>query len=70
MKEVPLTSTALLGYTYDPDCQLLWIHFRTGQRYLYESVPQYVIDEFLNAPSQGQYFNAAIRGRYSYQVLS
>ena len=70
MNEFSLNSSALLGFTYDPERQLLWIHFRTGEVYLYEAVPGAIIHALVQAPSQGKYFNSAIRGHFSCRRLS
>jgi lysyl-tRNA synthetase class 2 len=69
MKEIPLNSSALLGYTYDPQRQWLWIRFRTGERYLYQMVPADVVEALIQASSQGQYFNSVIRPHFSFERL-
>jgi hypothetical protein len=51
MKEIPLNSSALLGCTYDPQRQLLWIRFRTGERYLYQMVPADAVEALVLASS-------------------
>ena len=70
MKEIPLNSSALSGCAYDPQRQWLWIHFKTGERYLYQTVPADVVKAFLMASSQGEYFNSVIRPHYSFERLS
>lgn len=70
MIEILLTSSALLGFRYDPDHQLLWIRFRAGDIYLYHIVPAETIEALVAAPSQGEYFNSAIRGRFKARRLS
>lgn len=70
MKEIPLNSSALFGCTYDPQRQLLWIRFRTGDRYLYQMVPPDVVEALVLASSQGQYFNSVIRSRFLFERLS
>ena len=70
MKEISLKSSALLGGAYDPQRQLLWIDFRTGERYLYQAVPADVVEALALASSQGQYFNSVIRPRFSFERLS
>jgi hypothetical protein len=62
MTEIPLHSSVLSGFRYDPGRRQLWLRFRTGDLYLYQKVPAPVIRALLEAPSQGQYFNSAIRG--------
>ena len=70
MNEFPLNSSALLGFTYDPERQLLRIRFRTGDIYLYDMVPAAIVDALMQAPSQGQYFNSSIRGHFTFNRLS
>ena len=70
MNEIALDSSALRAVSYDGEKQLLWIHFRRGDRYLYEAVPESVYYALLHAPSQGQYFNSAVRGHFRFQCLS
>lgn len=70
MNQFPLNSSALLGCTYDAKRQLLWIHFRNGDVYLYDMVPATIVHALVQAPSQGRYFNSAIRGRFSFTRLS
>ena len=70
MNETPLLSSVLTGFRYDPDLQQLWLRFRTGDIYLYQMVPPVVIQSLINAPSQGQYFNSAIRGCFPCTRLS
>lgn len=70
MIEVPSHSSVLSGLTYDPERQLLWVRFRTGDYYLYHMVPMTVVQELTQAQSQGQYFNLAIRENFTYSRLS
>ena len=43
---------------------VLEIQFVNGRYVSYIGVPEMVFWEFLQAPSKGRYFNAALRGRY------
>jgi KTSC domain len=70
MNEIPLHSSVLSGFRYDPDRQQLWLRFRAGDLYVYQMVPATVIQALIEAPSHGQYFNSAIRGRFSCRRLS
>jgi lysyl-tRNA synthetase class 2 len=70
MSEFFLNSSALLGFTYDAERRLLWIRFRTGEVYLYDMVPADIVDALMQAPSQGRYFNSAIRGNFAFRRLS
>jgi hypothetical protein len=70
MNEIPLNSSALLSCLYDSQSQFLWIRFRRGDHYLYREIPKAVVQELLEAPSQGQYFNSMIRPKFPAERLS
>lgn len=70
MSESVLRSSALAEYKYDLGRQQLWLRFRNGDLYIYETVPPRVIEGLLEAPSHGQYFNSAIRGQFPCRLLS
>jgi lysyl-tRNA synthetase, class II len=70
MNEIPLNSSVLAGLRYDPDHQQLWLRFQTQELYLYRMVPATVVQALIQAPSQGRYFNSAIRGRFEFHLLS
>ena len=67
MQRQQVDSENLSSLGYDTASQVLEIEFRNGHVYRYDGVPQDVVDELLQAPSKGQYFNSRIKGRYSYQ---
>jgi lysyl-tRNA synthetase, class II len=70
MNEFPLHSSVLSAFRYDPDHEDLWLRFRTGDLYLYRTVPATVAKALLEARSHGEYFNKAIRGRFPFLRLS
>jgi hypothetical protein len=70
MNEIALRSSVLAGFHYDPDQQQLRLRFRSGELYIYETVPAGVIQGLIDAPSHGTYFNSAIRGRFPCRLLS
>lgn len=70
MNDFPLHSSVLSGFRYDPEREELVLRFRTGDLYLYQMVPATVVKALLEAPSHGEYFNQAIRGRFSLLRLS
>ena len=57
-------SKAIARFAYDPDAQRLLIDFKTGGVYAYQDVPRAVFAGFRDAPSKGQFFQAAIRDRF------
>ena len=66
MQPINLHSSVLLECTYDPQRQLLWIRFRTGERYVYQMVPAHVVEALVQASSQGQNFNSVIHPQFSF----
>jgi hypothetical protein len=70
MSEIPLPSSFLAGFAYDPESQQLRLRFQTGERYVYGMVPAAVVHAFMEAPSHGEYFNLSIRKCFPYRRLS
>lgn len=67
MDTVRVESNTLAEVAYDAGRKLLEITFRTRHTYQYFEVPPPVVEQLLEAPSKGQYFNLAIRGKYRYE---
>ncbi len=57
-------STVIRGAWYLPDRQQLDLLFVSGRRYRYSNVPFAVARKFVEAPSKGRFYNAAIRNRF------
>jgi hypothetical protein len=53
------------AHAYNPASQEMIAHFKSGDIYRYEGVPQKVYDQFVNAESQGSFHYNNIRGRYT-----
>ena len=66
MPRVDLNSTSLHAVTYQDQCAVLELEFRSGAIYRYFSIPQQTFEELLRAESKGGYFNARIRNRFAY----
>lgn len=65
-KEVPVASSAVQSFDYDPKSQALNVKFVGGnKKYLYPNVPPEVVTEFMDAPSKGKYMNYVIGPQYS-----
>jgi hypothetical protein len=60
-------SSALRSVGYDGGQQTLVITFQSGSTYEYGGVPRKVYEELMRAPSKGTYFNAHVKGQYSYR---
>ena len=65
-----MPSTVIRHYSYDPDARELKITFVTGRRYVYDDVPQDVVDAFKAAFSRGTFFNQHIRDQYRYREIA
>jgi hypothetical protein len=66
MHTTAVVSTTLSTVAYDSIRNLLQLEFRSGVVYRYFGIPSAVHEALLAAPSKGNYFNRAIRGRYAY----
>jgi hypothetical protein len=62
-------SSAIERIYYSAKRRELFVAFTSGRVYVYFGVPQQEYDDFLSAPSLGQYFNFRIRDRYEYREL-
>lgn len=62
-------SSAIAYGDYDPGQRLLRVHIKQKaggvKRYLHGGVPPELWEEFLAAPSKGQFYNMAIRPLYA-----
>ena len=67
MKFEPAKSTMLLGVRYDEALFELEVIFRTGEKYRYKNVPQFVFEGLMNAESQGQYMRKYILDRFDFE---
>lgn len=59
-------SSAIQEILYDAKTKVLTVRFIKGHNYVYEydNVPPRVAKAFINAPSEGQFYNRYIKGRY------
>ena len=64
-----LDSSVFISAAYRPTQRLLYLRFRSGQRYRYFDVPLQEYRDFLAADSKGQYFSRNIRDRFRYEHL-
>lgn len=63
----PVDSTSIEAIGYDPGSRELHVRFlQSGRTYAYFDVDETVYEEFRQAPSIGQFFNANIKGVYDY----
>lgn len=64
MKMIPVESSNIQSIGWE-DMEL-YITFNSAITYVYYDVPEEVFEEMLDAPSQGKYFHANIKGKYDY----
>jgi hypothetical protein len=62
---IPVSSSCISAYDYDPTTMELEITFRSGRTYTYSGVTPDVAAGFAAASSKGSYFNEEIKGSYS-----
>lgn len=68
MPQAIFESSALSQTMYDDATQCLQVEFRDGTICKYSGVPSQVYAGLLQAESKGRFLNAAIRGRFPYDV--
>ena len=64
MERSAVSSSNLAEAGYDPDVEVLEVMFKHGGVYQYMNFPSFMYERFLQAPSQGKFFNAEIKGKY------
>ncbi len=62
-----VSSSAIKRIEYDAGLRKLLVIFLETGAYTYFDVPRPVYEQFLDAPSKGQFFNDKIRDRYPTQ---
>ncbi len=62
----PVSSSNVHEAAYDGEAQELWVSLNGGT-YIYEGVPNGVLDELLSADSAGGYLNTNIKPVYSFR---
>jgi hypothetical protein len=64
-----MPSSVIRSFEYHAAAERLDVTFQTGRRYAYRGVPPDVAGNLRQAPSKGEYFNAAIRDCFAYERL-
>lgn len=70
MEWQPLDSKMFLSAAYDPERQILYMRFRSGDVYRYLEFPDDQYQAFLNAESKGRHFLSHIRDCFRYERLA
>jgi lysyl-tRNA synthetase class 2 len=63
-------SSAIRFIRYSDRRRELYITFTGTGTYAYREVPRQVYDDFVKAPSKGQFFNEEIRDRYGFDRVA
>ncbi len=61
-----LKSSNIASADYSEETRALTITFRSGGVYIYADMPETKYAGLLAAPSPGRYFDAEIKGKYSF----
>ncbi|MEK7473447.1 MAG: KTSC domain-containing protein [Patescibacteria group bacterium] len=69
MYRTSVNSTNITSIGYDAPSSVLEVEFTSGEVYQYFNVPEYLYQQFVNAPSHGQFLNEHIRYQYRYQKV-
>ncbi len=62
-------STEIEWIGYEQKKKMLQVEFIAGGIYQYEDVPESLHQEFLNAPSHGQFFETQIKGQFAHRRI-
>ena len=62
---MPHSSSAILRIDYERGTRILRVTFRETGSYVYFDFPRALYEEFLDAPSKGEFFDERIRDRYA-----
>jgi hypothetical protein len=69
LERSPVNSTNVATAGYDAANMILEVEFQNGNIYQYFDVPETVYEQFVHAPSPGQFLNTNIKGVYRYSRL-
>ncbi len=69
MEREYVASSNVLSIGYDAAAQTLEVEFRNGSVYQYYNVPENIHEEFMRAPSKGQFINYQIKNAYPFSRI-
>lgn len=61
---VPMESSLIAGYHYDPPTNRLTVKFKNGDVWQYDDVPHERAEAFAGNASPGAFFGKKIKGQY------
>ena len=70
MTWLPLESKMFTSVAHDPDKQILYLRFQSGDVYRYFEFPDDNYLTFLSAESKGRFFLAHIRDHFRYERMA
>jgi len=62
-----MPSSVIRRFQYSEAERRLTIDFVSGRRYAYREVPRATAEDFRNAFSKGEFFNAQIKDRFAFE---
>jgi len=65
MEDVESSMIQSYAVVKESDVSTLYVKFKSGEIYSFESVPDKIILEFIGSESKGKYFSANIRNKYT-----
>lgn len=66
MNRNPVASSSLVSVGYDEQAQTLEIEFNNGGIYQYYNINSGLFEQFMQAPSKGQFLHVYIKNAYAY----
>ena len=66
MDRLTVQSSNVASVGYDDNAATLEVEFQNGTVYQYYGVPQNMYEQFMRAPSKGQFLNTYIKNAYAY----
>ena len=70
MTWLPIESKMFVSVAYEPDKQILYLRFRSGDVYRYFEFPAADHQAFLDSESRGRFFLAHIRDQFRYERVA
>jgi len=67
--ETPASSN-VSRFWYHRDDHELFVEFQGGSIYVYREVPAEVVEDFVDAPSKGQFVHQRLRDKFAYDRLT
>jgi hypothetical protein len=66
----PVNSSSIAATGYSPERRILRVRFVGGGTYDYFPVPAGIFEQFLEAPSKGQFVNWQVKPRFRYSRVN